>query len=60
MQRAIEEGLDIKSSIQLVELSTKRVLVKDTDRGRELMTQIEDLKKLLVAYHNGMIKERTY
>ena len=60
MQKAIQEGQDIKSSIQLVELSTKRVLVKDTDKGRELMTQIEDLKKLLVAYRTGMIKERTY
>lgn len=57
-QKAIEEGLDIKSTTQIVELSSKRMMVKDTDKGRELMIQIEDLKKLLVAYQNGLIKER--
>ena len=34
------------------------MMVKDTDKGRELMVQNEDLKKLLVAYQNGIIKER--
>lgn len=57
-QKAIEEGLDIKSTTQIVELSSKRMMVKDTDKGRELMVQIEDLKKLLVAYQNGIIKEK--
>lgn len=57
-QKAIEEGLDIKSTTQIVELSSKRMMVKDTDKGRELMIQIEDLKKLLVAYQNGIIKEK--
>ena len=57
-QKAIEEGQDIKSTTQLVELSSQRMLVKDTDKGRELMVQIEDLKKLLQAYRVGIIKER--
>ena len=39
-------------------MSSKRMMVKDTDKGRELMVQIEDLKKLLVAYQNGIIKEK--
>ena len=58
-QKAIEEGQDIKSTTQLVELSTQRMMVKDTDKGRELKVQIDDLKKLLVAYRTGIIKERT-
>lgn len=58
MQKAIEEGQDIKSTTQIVELSSQRVMVKDTDKGRELVRQIEDLKKLLKAYRIGMIKER--
>ena len=58
-QKAIEEGLDIKSTTQLVELSSQRMMVKDTDKGRELKIQIEDLKKLLVAYRTGVIKEST-
>jgi fructose-1,6-bisphosphatase-3 len=33
-------------------------MVKDTDKGRELVRQIDELKKLLVAYRNGIIKER--
>lgn len=58
-QRAIEEGLDIKSTIQVVELSSKRVMVKDTDKGKELSVQIQDLKNLLVAYRMGLIKEKS-
>lgn len=60
MQKAIEEGQDIKSTTQIVELSSQRVMVRDTDKGRELITQIDDLKKLLVAYRIGLIKERAY
>lgn len=56
-QKAIEEGLDIKSTTFLVEFNSQRMMVKDTDKGRELRTQIEDLKKLLVAYRTGLIKE---
>ena len=57
-QKAVEEGQDIKSTTQLVELSSKRVLVKNTDKGKELKVQIEDLKKLLVAFTLGLIKEK--
>lgn len=56
-QKAIEEGLDIKSTTFLVEFNSQRMMVKDTDKGCELRTQIEDLKKLLVAYRTGLIKE---
>lgn len=57
-QDAVENGKDIKSTIQVVELSSKRMMVKDTDKGAELKIQIEDLKKLLIAYRTGIIKER--
>ena len=59
MQEAIVEGQDIKSSTQIVEMSTQRMMVKDTDKGRELITQISDLKKLLEAYRIGLIKEKS-
>lgn len=55
---AIERGTDIVSTILLVELSSHRVLVKDTDLGRELQRQIDDLKKLLFAYRGGFITEK--
>ena len=34
-----------------------RLRVRDTDRGKEIMAKIEDLKELLNAYRNGLIKE---
>ncbi|MGM9797274.1 MAG: fructose-1,6-bisphosphatase [Parabacteroides sp.] len=56
--KAIEEGLDIKSTMIVVELSSHRQMVKDTDKGAELKSQIQDLEKLLYAYRNGLIKEK--
>ena len=32
-------------------------MVKDTDKGKELITQINDLEKLLAAYRLGLLKE---
>lgn len=57
-QKAIEEGLDIKSTTILIEFNSQRMMVKDTDKGAELITQIADLEKLLVAYRTGLIKEK--
>ena len=57
-QKAIEEGLDIKSTNFVLEFNSQRMMVKDTDKGKELVTQIQDLKKLLVAYRTGLIKEK--
>ena len=54
----IEEGQDIKSTTFVIEFNSQRMMVKDTDKGMELVTQIEDLKKLLVAYRTGFIKEK--
>lgn len=53
---AVLRGTDIKSTMQIVETSGHRMLVADTDRGRELKQQIEDLKELLYAYRHGYIK----
>lgn len=55
---AIRLGTDIVSTIQLVELSQQRVRVRDTDKGKELQAQIDELRELLFAYRNGMIKTR--
>ncbi|MFR9514997.1 MAG: fructose-1,6-bisphosphatase [Rikenellaceae bacterium] len=57
-QKAIEEGLDIVSQSTLIERNSQRLMVKDTDRGRELLAQINDLHKLLAAYRTGLLKER--
>ncbi len=57
-EEAINNGTDIKSSTQIVEMSDHRMLVADTDRGRELKRQVLDLKELLYAYRNGWIQEQ--
>lgn len=56
-QKAIEEGLDIKSTSFIIEFTTHRMMVKDMDKGQELNIQIENLQKLLFAYRRGLIKE---
>ena len=57
-QDAIMRGTDIKSTMQIVEMSAHRMLVADTDKGVELRSQIADLKDLLYAYRHGIIKEK--
>lgn len=54
---AVREGRDIKSNMQIVENIGRRLHVADTDRGRELQAQIDDLRELLYAYRHGFIKE---
>ena len=54
---AIQQCTDIKSTTQIVEMSSHRMLVADTDIGIELNKQICDLEKLLYAYRHGLIKE---
>ncbi len=60
IETAVKEGRDIISTIQLIEMTDHRMLVKDTDMGAELQSQIDDLKELLVAYREGLIKERSW
>lgn len=55
---AVQRGTDIVSTTQIVEMSAQRMRVADTDRGKELRSQITDLKALLHAYRHGIIKEK--
>lgn len=57
-RKAIKEELDIHSKTQTLETNYNRIRVKDTDLGRELQQQVDDLKALLEAYRKGYIKER--
>ena len=56
-EEAIKNCTDIVSTTQLVELSQHRMRVRDTDKGRELLSQIRELTELLYAYRHGIIKE---
>lgn len=57
-EEAISTSADIKGTTQIVELSNHRQRVRDTDKGRELEGQIEELTRLLYAYRHGILKER--
>lgn len=54
---AIREEKDIKYDIMVSENNIKRKLVADTDIGKELKEEVNDLKLLLSAYRDGKIKE---
>ena len=56
-EQAIMSGSDIHSRTLLRDFSAQRIRVRDTDKGKELLQQVSDLKKLLEAYQNGIIKE---
>ena len=55
---AIRNETDIVSDSEIVETSSKRISVEDTDTGRELREQIAELSVLLSAYEDGTIPER--
>ena len=54
----VRTGADIKRTTQIVEMSSRRMKVYDTDKGAELRKQISDLEELLYAYRHGIIKEK--
>lgn len=56
-REAIRNQTDIKSSTQIVEMTGRRMRVRDTDRGQLLRQQITELTELLYAYRHGIIKE---
>lgn len=45
-------------SMQIVEIMPRRLTVNDTDNGKCIARQIEELTELLKAYRNGQMKER--
>ncbi len=54
----LKNNLEMTSQKNVVEKTLKRILVKDTDNGRKLLADIEDLKKLMFLYNSGVISEK--
>lgn len=44
--------------ITTLEVLPKRMMVRDSDQGRELEQQVEDMKMLIDAYRTGRLKEK--
>ncbi len=54
---AVREEMDIVSRQEAVEWLDKRLLVKDTDNGKRIRKQIEELRMLIKAYEDGDLEE---
>ena len=57
-EQAVLSGSDIHSRTLLQDFSGKRMRIKDTDKGKELLDQITWLEQLLEAYRSGKMRER--
>ncbi len=56
-EQVIIEESDILSTTSIVERNINRKYIRDTDSGKEISENINDLKLLLMAYRKGIIKE---
>ncbi len=57
-ESAITNETDIYSEQVLVEKARDRMIVADTDNGKQMKERIADLEALLEAYRSGLIRER--
>ena len=58
-QKAINEEVDILSHETIVEKMDRRIMIYDTDDGRRIQGQIDDLEMLMSAYRTGFIKQHS-
>ena len=57
-EQAILSGSDIHNRTLLQDFTGQRMRIKDTDKGKELLDQIQSLEQLLHAYRSGSLRER--
>lgn len=58
IENALINNKDIISSSVVFENASKRILVADTETGKEIKKKIADLKELLNLFRSGQIKEK--
>ncbi|MDY3920237.1 MAG: fructose-1,6-bisphosphatase [Candidatus Limivivens sp.] len=58
VEEAVVKETDIHSVSMVVERTTKRLRVADTDAGQEIQERILELEKLVAAYRAGTIREK--
>lgn len=56
-EQAIQSGSDIHNRLLLQDFSGQRIRIKDTDKGKELLEQIEALEQLLEKYRDGSFRQ---
>lgn len=57
IEEAIVTECDIRSEVEVIQKTEGRLLVADTDKGKEMQEMIGDLKDLIAAYKSGKIRE---
>ena len=58
VEKSVNDGIDIRSTLSVVEKVVDRKMISDTDIGQELKKQIYHLEMLLSAFSKGVIKEK--
>lgn len=53
----IRDGIDVTPHTERIETFPRRLRIADTDTGQMLRGQLEDLQKLVDAYHSGVLVE---
>jgi len=56
-EKAIHEDEDIVSRSEMIYIAPERVLIQDTDKGRESAKLLGDLRQLIKAYRTGELQE---
>lgn len=55
IEKVLTENKDIESTSNFFETEPERVMIKDTDNGKEIMENISDLEMLLSAYRQAVL-----
>ncbi len=55
---ADKRPVDLSPVVRIIENMPQRVTVADTDEGRELARQVEELQDLIQAYRTGLLEEK--
>ncbi|MER2600647.1 MAG: fructose-1,6-bisphosphatase [Caldilineales bacterium] len=58
VEKIISSEREPHSRTEILETNNQRIRVRDTDLGRNIQRQIDELNALLEAYRNGLIKEK--
>ncbi len=56
-EKAIHDDEDIASKSEHIYTAPKRILIQDTDKGKEKAELLDDLQQLIDAYRAGVIQE---
>lgn len=54
-QKSIDSGMEVIAGTRIVDYSEETILVRHTDKGKQILQKVNDLRDLLAAYRSGAI-----